>query len=177
MQDSKQEAATTTIHWQRGSWKARGVGGGLFAWLVVTCQVVRPLALRYSAVVCEHFIILINAALEQCTISMLRGMRRTLTNEKRRSRRGRGTRRARGEREWANRGMWMWNTARRVTSSQKDLPMWGKGCKYANFQRRMDLLAWYVLRSDWVFCGTHLLLPRKQYFTFGLEAAHKVCKI
>lgn len=33
---------------------------------------------------------MINAALEQCAISMLRGMRHTLTNEKRRSRRGRG---------------------------------------------------------------------------------------
>lgn len=70
--------------WEDGKWE-------LFVRVVVTCQVPWPLALRYLAVVWECFIILINAALEQCTISMLRGMRRTLTNEKRRSRRGRGT--------------------------------------------------------------------------------------
>ena len=60
-------------------------------------------SLKWKSLKC--FIILINAALEQCTISMLRGMRRTLTNEKRRSRRGRGTQRAEEEERWTE--MWM----------------------------------------------------------------------
>lgn len=84
---------------------------------------------------------------------------------------GGGARSEPEEREWAKQGVWMWNTARRVTSCQKDLPMWGKGRKYANFPRRTDHLARYVLRSDWVFCGTQLLLPWEQFFTFGLEAS------
>lgn len=83
-----------------------GLEVGLFVWLVVTCQVPWPLALRYLAVVWECFIILINAALEQCTISMLMGMRRTLTNEKRRSRRRRGAQWAGEEKRWT--GMWIW---------------------------------------------------------------------